>query len=95
LSGAADKFRKCRFKKATRNRGDDSAVDLLRGLAIMSNMTVLEIPGVTDGLDNDFTGQANGALAALKTMTWPLSTRKPGRSRARRSIEIRLKPLKR
>ena len=44
-----------------------SAVDLLRGLAIMSNMTVLEIPGVTDGLDNDFTGQANGALAALKT----------------------------
>jgi 2,3-bisphosphoglycerate-independent phosphoglycerate mutase len=29
-------------------------------------MTVLEIPGVTDGLDNDYAAQAAGALAALK-----------------------------
>jgi 2,3-bisphosphoglycerate-independent phosphoglycerate mutase len=42
-----------------------SAVDVIRGLAQMMGMEVLEIPGVTDGLDNDFAGQASGALAAL------------------------------
>ncbi len=42
-----------------------SGVDLLRGLAQMSGMTVLEIPGVTDGLDNDYVAQADGALSAL------------------------------
>jgi 2,3-bisphosphoglycerate-independent phosphoglycerate mutase len=31
----------------------------------MMGMVVLEIPGVKDGLDNDFAGQAAGALAAL------------------------------
>jgi 2,3-bisphosphoglycerate-independent phosphoglycerate mutase len=31
----------------------------------MMGMTVLNIPGITDGLDNDFVAQANGALAAL------------------------------
>jgi len=43
-----------------------SAVDVLRGLARMMGMGVLDIPGVTDGLDNDFTAQAAGALAALR-----------------------------
>jgi 2,3-bisphosphoglycerate-independent phosphoglycerate mutase len=43
-----------------------SGVDLLRGLGRMVGMAVLEIPGVTDGLDNDFLAQAAGALAALK-----------------------------
>ena len=43
-----------------------SAVDVLQGLALMTGMTVLDIPGVTDGLDNDFTGQAAGGLAALQ-----------------------------
>ncbi len=43
-----------------------SAVDILRGLALMTGMGVLDIPGVKDGLDNDFTAQAAGALAALK-----------------------------
>jgi len=43
-----------------------SGVDLLRGLAQMAGMTVLEIPGVTDGLDNDYAAQANGALEALE-----------------------------
>jgi len=43
-----------------------SGVDLLRGLARLSGMSVLEIPGVTDGLDNDYAAQAEGALAALK-----------------------------
>jgi 2,3-bisphosphoglycerate-independent phosphoglycerate mutase len=43
-----------------------SGVDLLRGLAQMAGMTVLEIPGVTDGPDNDYIAQAVGALEALK-----------------------------
>jgi len=43
-----------------------SAVDVVRGLARMMGMGVLDIPGVKDGLDNDFTAQAAGALAALK-----------------------------
>lgn len=42
-----------------------SAVDVIRGLAQMIGMKILDIPGVTDGLDNDFAGQAAGALAAL------------------------------
>ncbi len=42
-----------------------SGVDLLRGLARMAGMEVLEIPGVSDGLDNDYTAQVNGALKAL------------------------------
>jgi 2,3-bisphosphoglycerate-independent phosphoglycerate mutase len=43
-----------------------SGVDLLKGLARMLGMEVLDIPGVTDGLDNDYAAQANGALEALK-----------------------------
>ncbi len=43
-----------------------SGVDLLRGLARMVGMDVLEIPGVTDGPDNDYAAQASGALEALK-----------------------------
>jgi 2,3-bisphosphoglycerate-independent phosphoglycerate mutase len=42
-----------------------SAVDLLKGLGMMAGMTILEIPDVTDGMDNDFAAQAEGALAAL------------------------------
>ena len=42
-----------------------SAVDVLRGLARMTGMEVLNIAGVKDGLDNDFTAQGAGALAAL------------------------------
>jgi 2,3-bisphosphoglycerate-independent phosphoglycerate mutase len=44
-----------------------SGVDLLRGLAVMASIDVLEIPGVTDGLDNDYAAQAEGALDALAT----------------------------
>jgi 2,3-bisphosphoglycerate-independent phosphoglycerate mutase len=43
-----------------------SGVDLLRGLARMAGMGVLDIPGVTDGRDNDYAVQAQGALSALK-----------------------------
>jgi len=42
-----------------------SGVDLLRGLGQMMSMDILEIPGVTDGMDNDFAGQAEGAIKAL------------------------------
>ena len=43
-----------------------SGVDIMRGLARMIGMEVLDIPGVTDGLDNDYAAQAAGALEALK-----------------------------
>jgi len=42
-----------------------SAVDVIRGLAKMLDIEILEIPRVTDGMDNDFTGQAEGALKSL------------------------------
>ncbi len=44
-----------------------SAVDLLRGLGMMMDMDILEIPGVTDGMDNDFAAQAIGGIKALET----------------------------
>jgi 2,3-bisphosphoglycerate-independent phosphoglycerate mutase len=43
-----------------------SGVDLLRGLGRLVGMEVLDIAGVTDGLDNDYAAQASGALAALR-----------------------------
>jgi len=42
-----------------------SGVGLLLGLARMVGMGILDIPGVTDGLNNDYVAQANGALEAL------------------------------
>jgi 2,3-bisphosphoglycerate-independent phosphoglycerate mutase len=42
-----------------------SGVDLLRGLAKMAGIKNLDIPRVTDGMDNDFTAQVVGALEAL------------------------------
>jgi len=42
-----------------------SGVDLLNGLAQLAGMAVLEIPGVTDNLDNDYAAQAEGAIKAL------------------------------
>ncbi len=42
-----------------------SGVDLLLGLGQMVGMDTLKIPGVTDGLDNNYTAQADGALEAL------------------------------
>jgi len=43
-----------------------SGVDLLRGLARMAGIEVLNIQGVTDGLNNDYAAQAAGVLEALK-----------------------------
>jgi 2,3-bisphosphoglycerate-independent phosphoglycerate mutase len=42
-----------------------SGVDLLRGLAKMAGIKNLDIPGVTDGMGNDFTAQVSGALNTL------------------------------
>jgi 2,3-bisphosphoglycerate-independent phosphoglycerate mutase len=42
-----------------------SGVDLLGGLATLTGIDRLEIGGVTDGFDNDYAAQADGALAAL------------------------------
>ncbi len=43
-----------------------SGVDILRGLAKMAGMELLNIPGVSDGLDNDYAAQVAGALESLK-----------------------------
>ena len=42
-----------------------SAVDLLKGLARMADIDILDIKGLSDGPDNDNAGQAAGALKAL------------------------------
>src|SRR4030042_193125 len=55
------------FKKSYGlNAAMTSGVDLLRGLAKMAGMEILNIKGVTDGPDNDNIAQAVGALEALK-----------------------------
>lgn len=43
-----------------------SGVDLLNGLATLTGIDRLDIPGVTDGHDNDYGAQVEGALAALE-----------------------------
>lgn len=43
-----------------------SGVDLLNGLARLTGIDRLDIPGVTDGADNDYRMQAEGALEALR-----------------------------
>jgi 2,3-bisphosphoglycerate-independent phosphoglycerate mutase len=42
-----------------------SGVDIVRGLARMTGVEVLDIPGVTGDLTNDYGAQANGAIEAL------------------------------
>jgi 2,3-bisphosphoglycerate-independent phosphoglycerate mutase len=55
------------FKKAYGCRAAmTSGVDLLRGLAKMAGMEILDIKGVTDGADNDNVAQVSGALKALQ-----------------------------
>ena len=43
-----------------------TGVDLLRGLGEFTGMKLLQIPGVTDGPDNDYAAQARGGLDSLK-----------------------------
>lgn len=45
-----------------------SGVDLLNGLAELTGLARLDIPGVTDGPDNDYAMQAEGALKALRDL---------------------------
>ncbi|MEE8418599.1 MAG: cofactor-independent phosphoglycerate mutase [Dehalococcoidales bacterium] len=43
-----------------------SAVDVILGMAKMMDIDILEIAGVTDGMNNNFSGQVAGALTALE-----------------------------
>jgi 2,3-bisphosphoglycerate-independent phosphoglycerate mutase len=43
-----------------------SGVDIMRGLARMSGIEILDVPGVTGDLRNDYVGQANAILEALE-----------------------------
>jgi 2,3-bisphosphoglycerate-independent phosphoglycerate mutase len=43
-----------------------SGVDIVRGLARMTGIEVLDIPGVTGDMNNDYVAQAIGALKALE-----------------------------
>jgi 2,3-bisphosphoglycerate-independent phosphoglycerate mutase len=43
-----------------------SAVDLLKGIAILSDIKLLEVDGATGNYDTNFTGKANACLQGLK-----------------------------
>jgi 2,3-bisphosphoglycerate-independent phosphoglycerate mutase len=43
-----------------------SAVDLVRGLGVLTGLEVLEVPGATAGFDNDYAAQRDAALASLE-----------------------------
>jgi len=45
-----------------------TGVDLLRGLGLLADMALLQIPGVTDGPDNDYAAQAVGGLESWQTV---------------------------
>jgi 2,3-bisphosphoglycerate-independent phosphoglycerate mutase len=54
------------FEERTRKRAAlTSGVDLLNGLAVLTGIERLDIAGVTDGPDNDYVAQIEGALDAL------------------------------
>jgi 2,3-bisphosphoglycerate-independent phosphoglycerate mutase len=42
-----------------------SAVDLVRGLGVLSGIEVLDVPGATAGFDNDYAAQRDAAIASL------------------------------
>jgi 2,3-bisphosphoglycerate-independent phosphoglycerate mutase len=42
-----------------------SAVDLVRGLGVLSGIEVIDVPGATAGFDNDYAAQRDAALASL------------------------------
>ena len=43
-----------------------SGVDIIRGLARMTGLAVLDVPGVTGDMNNDYESQATGTLEALE-----------------------------
>jgi 2,3-bisphosphoglycerate-independent phosphoglycerate mutase len=42
-----------------------SAVDLVRGLGVLTGLDVVDVPGATAGFDNDYVAQRDAALASL------------------------------
>jgi 2,3-bisphosphoglycerate-independent phosphoglycerate mutase len=44
-----------------------SAVDLVRGLGVLMDLDVVDVPGATAGFDNDYVAQRDAALASLDT----------------------------
>lgn len=44
-----------------------SAVDLVRGLGVLTGIEVLDVPGATAGFDNDYRAQATACLDSLAT----------------------------
>jgi 2,3-bisphosphoglycerate-independent phosphoglycerate mutase len=42
-----------------------SAVDLVRGLGVLTGIEVVDVPGATAGFDNDYTAQCDAALLSL------------------------------
>lgn len=42
-----------------------SAVDLVRGLGVLTGLEVLDVPGATAGFDNDYAAQRDAAVASL------------------------------
>ena len=42
-----------------------SAVDLVRGLGVLTGIEVVDVPGATAGFDNDYAAQCGAALASL------------------------------
>jgi 2,3-bisphosphoglycerate-independent phosphoglycerate mutase len=42
-----------------------SAVDLVRGLGVLTGLEVLDVPGASAGFDNDYAAQRDAALASL------------------------------
>jgi 2,3-bisphosphoglycerate-independent phosphoglycerate mutase len=43
-----------------------SAVDLVRGLGVLTGLEVLDVPGATAGFDNDYAAQRDAALVSLE-----------------------------
>ncbi len=43
-----------------------SAVDLVRGLAVLTGLEVVDVPGATAGFDNDYAAQRDAALSSLE-----------------------------
>ncbi|MGH8983653.1 MAG: cofactor-independent phosphoglycerate mutase, partial [Acidimicrobiia bacterium] len=42
-----------------------SAVDLVRGLGVLTGLEVVDVPGATAGFDNDYAAQRDACLASL------------------------------
>jgi len=59
------------FREATRGRSGAlcTAVDLIRGLGVLTGMDIVEVPGATGWFDTDYEGKRDAALATLAAGT--------------------------